>query len=667
MGNNDYLYGMLKSEEHTVEVLTSDLHEEKRRRHAAEKGKRESDRRVEMLEKKVYELQTQLAAKVEELSKLMHQVVQFMMGNGSVSLSESVKESVIAGVRAEYERREAEIRQSYELEIAALRNENNALKNKDGQNPSSGSSASQGGPSIETRLKSAEQQRADLAVTAYGQHTESGKYHHGSQQVEDADTLDLNSEDVPAERVVELAKGIKERKDMSGISKPRRPQPLFDALDDVDLEKEAAKPEDERNVVVLRPEGLPEDAFEIGQDVTERVYWVSGHMRVRRIIRKKYKDPRGNYYEVNLPEKYKNCMGRTSATESLIVEILTMHFYYNMTIGDIEKWLHSMGLNFSHSTIMGWIESAADILEPLDEVLQQEILSDTNVHSDETTLKTCDRRLPDKGEREEDVEPEEHYFKRWLFSHYSPMHNLVQYVFHERGRRTREAEQKYLEDVKHKIYLHSDGAQLYKCYDTTELIVRVACLVHIRRPIYKLKHVFKAGRIVQIIDLVFHLDKEIKKDYKDNELIREQRCLQIGPLLNDLKSELESLRDALDPAKEPELLKAVNYALKEYPCILHCLEDGTVDFSNNCCERQIRRIAKYRNNSFFVGSPAAGKRFARLQSVFGNIRNHKLNPQIYLCDVFRYIKKLAKEGKEEMVNLLANRWQPGLLLAKLNY
>ena len=664
MEKNDYLYGMLKSEEHTVEVLISDLHEEKRLRRAAEKSKRESDRRVAILEQKVDELQTQLTAKIDEISKLMQQLVQFMMGNGAISLSESLKESVIAGVRAEYERREAEIRQSYELEIAALRNENNALKNKDNQHPSSGSPSSQVEPSLETRLKSAEQQKANLAVTAHGQHTESGKFHHGSQQVEDADTLDFNGEEVPAERVVEIARELKGRRDMSGISKPRRPQPLFDALDDVDLEKETAKPEDERNVVILRPEGLPEDAYEIGQDVTERVYWVSGYARVRRIIRKKYKDPRGNYYEVPLPDKYKNCMGRTSATESLIVEILTMHFYYNVTIGDIEKWLRSLGLNYSHSTIMGWIALAADILEPLDSVLQQEILSDTNVHSDETTLKTCDRRLPDKGEREEDVEPEEHYFKRWLFSHYSPMHNLVQYVFHERGRRTREAEQKYLEEVKHKIYLHSDGAKLYKCYDTTELIVRVACLVHIRRPLFKLRHVFKAGRIVQIIDLIFHLDKEIKKNKKDSESIREQRCLQIGPLLNDLKSELESLRDALDPAKEPELLKAVNYALKEYPCILHCLEDGSVDFSNNCCERQIRRIAKYRNNSFFVGSPAAGKRFARLQSVFGNIRNHKLNPQIYLCDVFRKIKNIATGAKEEMVNLLAHRWQMGLLLAK---
>ena len=75
----------------------------------------------------------QLAAKIDEISSLMQQLVQFMMGNGAVSLSESVMDSVIAGVRAEYERREAEIRQSYEVEIAALRNEINSLKNTESQ------------------------------------------------------------------------------------------------------------------------------------------------------------------------------------------------------------------------------------------------------------------------------------------------------------------------------------------------------------------------------------------------------------------------------------------------------------------------------------------------------------------------------------------------------
>ena len=131
MEKNDYLYGMLKSEEHTVEVLTSDLHEEKRLRRAAEKGKREADRRVAMLEQKVDELQTQLTAKIDEISNLMQQLVQFIMGNGSVSLSESLKDSVIAGVRAEFEKREDEMRQFYELQIAALRNEIASLKGVD--------------------------------------------------------------------------------------------------------------------------------------------------------------------------------------------------------------------------------------------------------------------------------------------------------------------------------------------------------------------------------------------------------------------------------------------------------------------------------------------------------------------------------------------------------
>lgn len=41
------------------------------------------------------ELQTQLTAKIDEISKLVQQIVQFMMGNGSVSLSESMKDSVM--------------------------------------------------------------------------------------------------------------------------------------------------------------------------------------------------------------------------------------------------------------------------------------------------------------------------------------------------------------------------------------------------------------------------------------------------------------------------------------------------------------------------------------------------------------------------------------------
>lgn len=166
---------------------------------------------------------------------------------------------------------------------------------------------------------------------------------------------------------------------------------------------------------------------------------MKGFIRTYIIRRKKYKDSKGKYYHVNLPDEYKNCMGRTQVTESLVAQVLTMHFYYHITIGDIEAWLKSMGLNYSHATVVGWIEIGANILEPLDDPLHKEIIATGNVHADESTLGCKDQRLPGKGETVEDVEDELHFFKRWIFCYHAPLSGLTQFVFHERGRRTQEA------------------------------------------------------------------------------------------------------------------------------------------------------------------------------------------------------------------------------------
>ena len=236
------------------------------------------------------------------------------------------------------------------------------------------------------------------------------------------------------------------------------------------------------------------------------------------------------------------------------------------------------------------------------------------------------------------------------------MYGLTQFVFHERGRRTQEAVKKYFEDVMEKIYLHSDGAPIYKCYDVGELIQRIACLVHMRRPFFKLKDFSEdAMTMLRQFEAVFREDKLIKAKFSDPVEIQRERVLRIGPMFNDMKSYLDKLSKNLEKDEEPELLKAVNYALTEYPCMLRCLEDGSLDLSNNVCERQIRRIAKYRNNSYFVGSPESGVRFARLMSHFANIRKHNLDPVEYLCDVFRRIKNTAKD---KLVDLIAHRWRP---------
>ncbi|MGJ0696555.1 hypothetical protein [Bacteroides faecis] len=39
------------------------------------------------------------------------------------------------------------------------------------------------------------------------------------------------------------------------------------------------KLEDQRRVIVLRPEGLPSDAYEIGEGITERLICVKGYVK----------------------------------------------------------------------------------------------------------------------------------------------------------------------------------------------------------------------------------------------------------------------------------------------------------------------------------------------------------------------------------------------------
>ena len=668
MKENEYLCNMNKAEEQQFAILSSNYRSEQEERRKAQKRASLLEQENSVLKSRNEDMQRRLNEKMDEVAETVRQMAQFMMGKGPVTLSDSLRDAIVAGVREEFEsklreEREAHAREMQELkdwaslQLAAKDNEIAALKAKNGDGQGDSHSTLNPGPPVpegmtpEDRIRQLEQQRDNLAGAAYGQNSESEKYNHGCQPPVNADDLDINGEEVPDERVAEIAKGLKVRKDMKGVDKPRRQQPLEENM-----------LADEKKQIILKPEGMPDDAYEVGRDYSTRFYYVRGYIRCQVIARLKYRDPRGNYYHVNLPEEYKNCMGRTEATESLVAYILSQHFEFGVTIADIELQLKRMGLNFSHATVMNWIKIGADLLAPLDDPLQQEIINSGEDYCDETTVKTCDKRLPDKDEKEEDVEDDLHYFRRWMFCHHSGPLKLTQFVFFGRGRRTQEAIKEYFKDVMDRLYLHSDGAKMYKCYDIADLIIRISCLVHIRRPFFKLKDASEdAMQIVKLADMVFHVDKKIKEDFcGDAARITQERVLRIGPILQSVKDKLDILEKELDPEKEPELVKAVKYALKEYPCLLNAFQDGSLDFSNNRCERQIRRLAKYRNNSYFTGSPEAAKRLARLLSHFANCKDHHIDSFMYLCDVLRRIKKTAKE---DLVNLLEHKWQPMPALA----
>lgn len=277
----------------------------------------------------------------------------------------------------------------------------------------------------------------------------------------------------------------------------------------------------------------------------------------------------------------------------------------HVTLGEVE--MKSMGLNIPHSTLCHWIELAADRLEPLDEPLHQEIINSGDFHSDESTLQVLD--VPVGSKKDEKVPM--HYFIRWIYDFIAPGSGLTQYWFYGQGRRSQEALEEYVKDITEKTYIHSDGAKMYEIFNAAGVIMRVACAVHVRRPLWKLKETSDdAARVVYLLDNVFRKERTWN-DEEDmtNEKRRQRRWEDVYPILHEIKNILDRMEKELDKETEPDLVRAVKFAQKEYPQLLRYLDDGKLAFSNNICELQMRQIAIYRNNSFFLGSVKSAKRF----------------------------------------------------------
>ena len=604
-----------------------------------------SERRVQDLEKRLVDQQSasdekirnltdQLSQEVAKVSSMMQQLVDYMMGKGSVTLSDTLRDSVVAGVREEVRREFQGVIDEKDARIAALEAQINH-KDDNGESP-------------QTTIKKLEQRNQDLNRDLHGQKTE-GKY-NGRNNMTPADEADLNGEDVPEstfdvsdDEFSEIMDGINELRSNNkpsvkskgrkpGQKVPQRPQPL----------KAQARE------IVLEPDYVPEGAT-LCKDQEDRTYRIVHHSAWTEFIcfvRPKYEKDH-KYYQAKAP---KHCMGKCKADASMLAWIIYEHLVKHVTLGEIENDLKSMGLNIAHSTLCHWLELAADRLEPLDEPLHNEIVTSGDFHGDESTLQLKDVKVG-ANENETDM----HYYVRWIYDFIAPGSGLTQYWFYDQGRRTQEAVEEYVKGIVEKTYFHSDGAKMYEIFNAAGIIMRVACAVHVRRPFWKLKGTSEdAERIVYHFDTIFRMERKWNLEKgMTNEKRRQRRLEEVAPILHEIKNILDRMEKELDKETEPDLVRAVKFAQKEYPQLLRYLDDGKLAFSNNICELQMRQIAIYRNNSFFLGSVKSAKRFARLISLVQSAKNCKRNVQKYFHD---NLNRVMVTAKEDLASILPHRW-----------
>lgn len=139
----------MKPENKSTQAISAQVHDWAAENRLLRKELRVREKRVEELEALASSLNKQLSEKIDQINDIMQKLMAFMTGSGDVNIMETLRRSIAAEVRSEFEVREQELEKAYTCErekltskfnarLEAMHNELNQVKGlPDGDNSTS--------------------------------------------------------------------------------------------------------------------------------------------------------------------------------------------------------------------------------------------------------------------------------------------------------------------------------------------------------------------------------------------------------------------------------------------------------------------------------------------------------------------------------------------------
>ena len=139
---------------------------------------------------------------------------------------------------------------------------------------------------------------------------------------------------------------------------------------------------------------------------------------------------------------------------------------------------------------------------------------------------------------------------------------------------------------------------------------------------------------------MFHLDAMWK-----NRLPDVRKDLRARYLREHVTSFFAFVEQAFTDAQHRRgmLRSALGYCRNQKDALMRFLDDGALEMTNNRSERQLRRVATGRQAWLFVGSDLHGTTSGYLLTLIASARLHRLDPEVYLRDVFRVLPHWPRE------------------------
>lgn len=365
----------------------------------------------------------------------------------------------------------------------------------------------------------------------------------------------------------------------------------------------------------------------IGEETSEQLDIIPAQIQVLLHVRKKYacKTCEGEITTAPLPPQP---IPKSNASPGLLAHIAISKYQDALPLYRQEAILHRSGIDIPRNTLANWMIKAGTLLQPLLNLLEDQLLAYPVMHCDETTLQVL--KEPDK--------PASSQSYMWVRVGGPPTQPIR--LFHYAPSRSGSVARELLDG--YRGYLQTDDYAGYNRVCANNAITQLGCWAHVRRKFIEAQKATSAKRsagkadmAVSLIAKLYAIEKSIRAtDIETRYQIRQQESVL----------QLKKIREWLDKTLHSTLPKgllgkALSYLDKNWNKLTVYTDDGRLCIDNNPAENAIRPFVIGRKNYLFSASVQGATSSANLYSLIETAKANELEPYCYLRHLFTELPK----------------------------
>jgi len=393
---------------------------------------------------------------------------------------------------------------------------------------------------------------------------------------------------------------------------------------------------------------------------SEQLDIVPATVRVLHHVRGKYRCPccTGHIRTAPMPPQP---IPKSEASPGLLAYIATAKFIDGLPLYHQQLQLARIGFDISRTTLAVWMVRIGQLVQPIINLLRDELLARTYVLMDETTVQV----LKEPGKTAES--------KSYLWAQMNAEGAPPIILFEYDASRSSQVPKRLLEGFIGA--LHTDGYAGYDAVVCEGGLIRLYCWVHVRRrfvdvlkslglnpkkvpekPPPKARRALKA---IGFIKTLYTIERRISDEPPDVRLrVRQAESL---PILAKLRAWLDETRPKIPPSSK--LGDALAYLDNHWAGLVRYCDDGRWGMDTNAVENALRAFCVGRRRWLFSDTVAGAKSSANLYSLVVTAKANGLQPHAYLRHVITELPKAVTV--DDIEALLPTRIDPAVLLPEL--